>query len=228
MSYKQGIDRSQSTLFPAVVDDYVSQDNPVRFIDAYVESLNMAELGFTHAVTASTGCPPYAPSDLLKLYVYGYLNRTRSSRLLEQLTHRNIEVIWLLRKLQPDFKTIADFRKDNTEALKKVCREFTLLCKRLNLFSGELIAIDGSKFSAVNHDSRSYTKEKLQRLIKQIDEKIAEYFTCLDGQDKTDEQMPQSSKGIIQETITKLQTHKAELEEMQKTLNKSEETQISR
>ena len=195
MSHIQGIDRTQSTLFPAMVDEYVREDNPVRFIDAYVESLRLIDLGFTHAQTKDTGRPPYSPSDLLKLYVYGYLNRTRSSRQLEQLTHRNIEVMWMLRKLQPDFKTIADFRKDNTAALKKVCREFTLLCKKLNLFGGELVAIDGSKFSAVNHDSRTYTKKKLQRLIKEIDEKIELYFSRLESAD-TAETLLQSEKPI--------------------------------
>jgi len=227
MSYKQGIDRTQSTLFPVLVDDYVSADNPVRFIDAYVESLDMVKLGFTHAIAASTGCPPYAPSDVLKLYVYGYLNRTRSSRLLEQLTHRNIEVMWLLRKLQPDFKTIADFRKDNTEALKKVCREFTLLCKKLNLFGGELVAIDGSKFSAVNHDSRTFTTKKLQRLIKEIDEKIETYFNRLDGADTVEDAATIGETRSLHEHIAHLQTHKAELETLQKNLSESGEVQIS-
>ena len=129
MSYIQGIDRKQSVMFPALVDEYVEENNPVRFIEAYIESLDLGHLGFTHTQTKTTGRPPYSPGDLLKLYVYRYLNKVRSSRQLEQLTHRNIEVMWLLRKLQPDFKTIADFRKDNKEALKRVCREFLLHVK---------------------------------------------------------------------------------------------------
>ena len=177
MEHNRGKDRRQSVLFPEIVDEYVSAENPVRFIEAYVESLDLLGLGFEHARVAETGRPPYHPGDMLKLYVYGYLNRTRSSRELEKATHRNVEVMWLLGKLQPDFKTIADFRKDNTEALKRVCREFTLLCKKLNLFGGELVAIDGSKFSAVNHNSRTYTKKKLQQLMKEIDEKIEAYFS---------------------------------------------------
>ena len=160
VAHKRGINRDQRVLFPEVVDDYISDENPVRFIDAYVESLDVAQLGFAHAKTAETGRPPYHPGDLLKLYLYGYLNRIRSSRELEKATQRNVEMMWLLRRLSPDFKTIADFRKDNTEALKKVCREFTLLCKKLDLFGGELVGIDGSKFSAVNHNSRSYTRPK--------------------------------------------------------------------
>lgn len=228
MSYIHGIDREQSLLFPELVEDYVEAHNPVRFIDAYVDSLNFGELGFTHAQSKATGRPPYSPADFLKLYVYGYLNKTRSSRLLEQQTHRNIEVMWLLRKLQPDFKTIADFRKDNTEALKKVCREFTLLCKKLNLFGGELVAIDGSKFNAVNHDSRTYTKKKLQRLLKEIDEKIETYFSQVDSADMAESTVAlRETPHILREHIAHLQEHKAELEELQKYLNESGEVQVS-
>lgn len=228
MSYIQGIERNQSLLFPELVEDYVEENNSVRFIDAYVDTLDLRELGFTHAQTTATGRPPYCPADLLKLYVYGYLNKVRSSRLLEQQTHRNIEVMWLLRKLQPDFKTIADFRKNNTEGLKKVCREFTLLCKKLNLFGGELVAIDGSKFSAVNHDSRTYTKKKLQRLLKEIDEKIETYFGQVDSADMAESTVAvRETPHVLREHIAQLQKHKAELEELQKTLNNSNETQIS-
>ena len=224
MRYIQGIARKQSVMFPPVIEEYVGEENPVRFIDAYVDSLQLDELGFTHTQAQATGRPPYSPSDLLKLYVYGYLNKVRSSRLLQQMTHRNIEVMWLLCKLQPDFKTIADFRKDNVQALKKVCREFTLLCKKLHLFGGELVAIDGSKFSAVNHNSRCYTKEKLQRLIKEIDEKIAEYFSRLDSADMTDEAI---ITGSLQEAIANLQRHKAELATYSSQIQESGMTQIT-
>jgi Transposase and inactivated derivatives len=201
VGHKQGINRDQSVLFPEVVDDNISNENPVRFIDAYVNSLDLEILGFRHAKTAETGCPPYHPGDLLKLYIYGYLNRVRSSRQLEKATQRNVEVMWLMRQLTPDFKTIADFRKDNTEALKKVCREFTLLCKKLDLFGGELVAIDGSKFSAVNHDSRCYTKAKLQRLIKDINEKIETYFIRLESQDTTDDNVEIGKQHSLYEHI---------------------------
>src|SRR5712675_201934 len=129
MSFIEGTDRDQSLLFPEVIDDYIEKDNPVRFIEAFVESQDLAKLGFTHATPEGTGRPPYDPVDLSKLYIYGYLNKIRSSRQLESATHRNIELLWLLRKLHPDFKTIADFRRDNGEGLKKLCRQFTLLCK---------------------------------------------------------------------------------------------------
>src|SRR5690554_4863419 len=151
MDYIQGADRYQIHLFPASLEEYVTPDNPVRFIDAYVESLDVEELGFTHAQLASTGRPPYRPQDLLKLYIYGYLHKIRSSRALGRETHRNIELLWLMGKLQPNFKTIADFRKNNTEPIKAVCTQFIVLCKKMELFGGELVAIDGSKFEAVNH-----------------------------------------------------------------------------
>ena len=227
MEHKRGKDRRQSVLFPEIVDEYVSAENPVRFIEAYVESLDLLGLGFEHARVAETGRPPYHPGDMLKLYVYGYLNRTRSSRELEKATHRNVEVMWLLRKLQPDFKTIADFRKDNTEALKRVCREFTLLCKKLNLFGGELVAIDGSKFSAVNHNSRTYTKKKLQQLMKEIDEKIETYFSQLESADTRESTVAVRQTHSLREHIAHLQERKAEMEELQKTLTDSGERQIS-
>ncbi len=141
-------------LFPAVLDDYISAENPVRFLDAFVAQLDVGALGFQRSVPADTGRPGYDPGDLLRLYLYGYLHRIRSSRRLEQETHRNVELMWLLRGLRPDFKPIADFRRDHPQALKGVCREFFLLCKRLDLFGGELLAIDGSKFRAVNARDR--------------------------------------------------------------------------
>jgi transposase len=146
MGYIEGEDRKQSVLFPEVLDDYISEENAVRFIDVFIEELDLSELGFVKAIPKETGRAPYDPGDLLRLYVYGYLNRTRSSRQLEREARRNVELMWLRRKLRPDFKTIADFRKDNAPAIKKVCREFTLWCKRLELLGGELVAIDGSKF----------------------------------------------------------------------------------
>ena len=164
MNYVAGASREQSLLFPEVIDDYITPENPVRFIDAFVEGLALEELGFRHAALPETGRPPYDPGDLLRLYLYGYLNRVRSSRRLEAEAQRNLEVIWLLRKLQPDFKTIADFRKDNGPAIKAVCRQFTLLCRKLELFGGELVAIDGSKFAAQNAKDRNFNQKKLKSL----------------------------------------------------------------
>ena len=150
MPHIQGASRDVVLLFPPSLDEYITDDNPVRFIDTFVDQLDLLELGFTRAVAASLGRPAYHPSDLLKRYVYGYLNRVRSSRLLEREARRNVEVMWLLKKLTPDFKTIADFGKDNLVPIQKVCRAFTVLCKELNLFGGELVAVDGSKFKALN------------------------------------------------------------------------------
>jgi transposase len=151
MTHILGHDRCQLLLLPEAVDDYVGADNPVRFIDAFVDGLDLATLGFIGTVPKATGRPGYAPADLLKLYIYGYLNRVRSSRRLEAETHRNIEVIWLLRHLQPDFKTIADFRRDNRAAFRSVFREFVLLCRQLDLFGRELLAVDGTRIKAVNN-----------------------------------------------------------------------------
>jgi transposase len=183
MSYIRGESRQQMYLLPEAIDDYVGAENPVRFVDVFVEQLDLVALGFVHATPAETGRPPYDPGDLLRLYLYGYLNRIRSSRRLETEAGRNLELMWLLRKLRPDFKTIADFRKANRAALRHVCREFTLLCKRLDLFGGELVAIDGSKFRAVNGKARNFSAAKLQRLLKEIDAKIDAYLKQLDSQD---------------------------------------------
>ena len=166
MRYIQGIDRNQSTMLPETVDEYIKEDSPVRFIDAYVDNLDLVKFNFTYSETKETGRKPYNPADLLKLYIYGYMNKIRSSRQLEHATHRNIELIWLIRRLRPDFKTIADFRKDNTKAIRSVCRDFTLLCRKLDLFGKELIAIDGSKFKAVNSSQRNYTKAKVKKALK--------------------------------------------------------------
>lgn len=176
MGHIRGADRSTVLLFPEAIDDYITEDNPVRFIDAFVVSLDLAGLGFARATPAATGRPAYDPADLLKLYLYGYLNRVRSSRMLERGAVRNVEVMWLLKKLTPDFKTIADFRKENLAAIKGVCREFTLICRRLDLFGGELVAIDGSKFRADNSRKRNFSRDGLARLIRQADEKIAAYL----------------------------------------------------
>jgi len=163
MAHISGHDRSQTLLFPEAIDDYVGPDNPVRFIDAFVDGLDLAAAGFIGVDAKPTGRPGYAPADLLKLYIYGYLNRIRSSRRLEAETHRNIEVIWLLRHLKPDFKTIADFRRDNRAAFKPVFREFVLLCRQLNLFGRELLAVDGTRLKAVNNKDRNFTRAAVAR-----------------------------------------------------------------
>src|SRR3990172_10521654 len=171
-----GNNRKQTVLFPEMLDDYVDKENPVRFIDAFVESLKMEKLGFKHSIPSDTGRPSYDPSDLLKLYVYGYLNQVRSSRKLERECHRNVEVMWLMKKLAPDFKTIADFRKDNADCIKPVFKEFVYLCRSLDLFGGELVGIDGSKFRAVNSKDRNFNRKKLLSSLKLVNEKIERYL----------------------------------------------------
>ena len=186
MNHIQGVPREQIVLFPEAVDDYITAENPVRFLEAFVEQLDLVKLGFRSVLVESTGRPPYHPADLLKLYLYGYLRKIRSSRKLEIETQRNLELFWLVKRLHPDFKTIANFRRDNASCLVHVCREFTLLCKQLNLFSAELVAIDGSKFFAVNSSKKNFTLRMLDRNIKELDQRIDRYFKDMDEQDQKD------------------------------------------
>jgi transposase len=227
MDYIEGANRDQFILFPQSLDEYVSEDNPVRFIDAFVESLDLQALGFKHAVLKETGRPPYHPSVLLKLYVYGYLNRIRSSRLLEKEAHRNVEVLWLTGKLAPDHKTIANFRRDNRKAIREVCRAFTRFCRELDLFGGELVAIDGSKFKAVNNKGRNFTERKLKRAMKDIEKKIDAY---LDELDENDANEPDEHKPTAEELKEKIQRLKERLKEhkgFKKRMEDTGETQIS-
>ena len=176
MRHIPGIDRSQVLLLPEAVDDYVGRDNPVRFIDAFVDGLDLAAAGFERAAPKATGRPGYDPADLLKLYIYGYLNRVRSSRRLEAESKRNLEVIWLLRCLSPDFKTIADFRRINRAAFRQVFREFVRLCRELELFGRELVAVDGTRIKAVNSRQRNFTKAKLEKALAESDERLSRYL----------------------------------------------------
>jgi len=184
MSYFRGVDRNEVQLLPPCLEDYVAGNAPARFIDVFVEGLDFQKLGFVHAELKATGRPPYHPADLLKLYLYGYLHRIRSSRRLEAEAGRNLEVMWLLRQVRPDFKTIADFRRDNRQAFKPLFKQFNLLCRRLDLFGAELVAIDGSKFKAVNNPRRNFTQEQLSELVQKVEERIEEYLKELDGQDQ--------------------------------------------
>lgn len=187
MAYIKGHARDQALLLLASVEDYVSVDNPVRFIDAFVDDLDLGEAGFHRSQPKATGRPGYDPGDMLKLYLYGYLNRTRSSRRLEAEAVRNLEVIWLLRGLRPDFKTIADFRRDNRLAFKAVFRAFVLLCRKLDLFGRELLAVDGTRLKAVNSRERNFTKAKLDKYIKSADERLEKYLEQLDDADRGEE-----------------------------------------
>jgi transposase len=187
MGFIHGANRHEEILFPERLDDYLAAEHPVRFLDAFVDHLNLTPLGFQRAQPAATGRPAYDPADLLKLYIYGYLYRLRSSRRLDQETHRNVELMWLLQKLRPDHQTIADFRKNNLQPLRQVCREFTVLCKQLDLCAGELVAMDGSKCKAVNAKERNFTRDKLTKLLQQIDQRVESYLQALDGQDNQDD-----------------------------------------
>ncbi len=227
MGYIKGQNRGQITLFPDAIDDYIQDNSSVRIIDEYIEQLDIEKLGFKRAVPSTTGRPPYNPKDLLKLYIYGYLNRIRSSRRLEQETMRNIEVMWLLKKLTPDFKTIADFRKDNKKALKKVFRDFTKLCDEWNLFGKELVAVDGSKFRACNSKRKNYNKKKIERHKKYIDEKIDSYMEQLDKTDTQEECDRTPSAEEIQEKIKELKKRKQQYEELEKELKESNKNEIS-
>src|ERR1700704_1873928 len=211
MDFIRGVTRNQVMLFPESVEDYITEDNPVRFIDAFVSSLDLAGLGFLRAQPADTGRPAYDPADLLRLYLYGYLNRVRSSRMLERETKVNLEVMWLLGKLTPDFKTIADFRRDNLVAIKAVGREFTLLCQKLKLFGGELVAIDGSKFKAVNNRRRNFNEGRLSKAIKALEEKIDGYLGSLDEADAADTEPPEPRPRAteLREKIKTLEERKA-------------------
>src|SRR6201989_42703 len=186
MAHISGHDRSQLLLLPEAVDDYVAADNPVRFIEAFVDGLDLAALGFIGTVPKATGRPGYAPADLLKLYIYGYLNRVRSSRRLESETHRNVEVIWLLRHLKPDFKTIADFRRDNRDAFRAVFRQFVLLCREMDLFGRELLAVDGTRIKAVNNKDRNFTRASLTKFIELADAKLDDYLQRLHPSEPTE------------------------------------------
>lgn len=227
MAYIAGADRTQAVLLPEVLDDYVGPDNPVRFLDAFVAHLDLGALRFQRAVPADTGRPGYDPGDLLRLYLYGYLHRIRSSRRLEQETHRNVELMWLLRRLTPDFKTIADFRREHPGALKGVGREFVLLCRRLDLFGGELLAIDGSKFRAVNARDRSYTPARLATLQRDIDRTIARYLRELERQDETETGTEGPSVEALREKIAVLEQRRAGYEALGQALAASGETAIS-
>src|SRR3989441_7002854 len=178
--FVEGEDRTQVTLLPECLDDYMEAENPVRVIEVLVDELDLGELGFAGVEPLATGRPSYHPAVLLKIYIYGYLNRIQSSRRLERETQRNIELMWLAGRLTPDFKTIANFRKDNGPAIRNVCRQFVVLCRKLDLFSEALVAVDGSKFKAVNNRDKNFTPAKMQRRMAQIEESIARYLAAMD------------------------------------------------
>jgi len=227
MTHIAGHDRSQTLLLPEALDDYVGHDNPVRFIDAFVDGLDLAAAGFIRQTPNSTGRPGYAPADLLKLYIYGYLNRVRSSRRLEAETYRNLEVIWLLRHLKPDFKTIADFRRDNRKAFRLIFRQFVVLCRQLDLFGRELIAVDGTRLKAVNNKRRNFTRASLTKYIRLADAKLDDYLQRLDTSDASEATASGTRIKNLAEKIAAIRERQARCKEMLAELDRTGESQIS-
>ncbi len=226
--FVEGLDRDQSTLFPETLEDFVADDNPVRAVEAFVEGLDLGALGFGGVDPKATGRPAYHPSVLLKLYIYGYLNRVQSSRRLEREAGRNVEVMWLCGRLVPDHKTIADFRKDNGGAIRKVCAQFVALCRRLGLLAAASVAIDGSKFKAVNNRDRNFTAAKMKRRVAQIEESVARYLNQLDSADR---QEPSEALAMrttrFKEKIAKLEEEMKRLEALDVERRKTPDQQIS-
>lgn len=226
--FVEGADRGQATLLPECLDDWVESDNPVRAIDAFVDALDLAEMGFDGVEPAVTGRPGYHPATLLKLYIYGYLNRVQSSRRLEREAGRNLELLWLLGRLAPDHKTIADFRRDNGKALKKVCARFVELCREMGLLTTASVAIDGSKFKAVNNRDKNFTKGKVARRRQQLEESVARYLNQLDT---ADHQMPSMALVVkekhLNEKLAKIREEMAKLDAHEKRMLASPDEQIS-
>ena len=231
MSFITGMDRSQTLLLPESLEDYVSAHHPVRLLEAFVVGLDLKACGFGRTVAAETGRPPFAAGDLLQLYLWGYLNKVRSSRWLELECGRNLELLWLLRKLQPDFKTIADFRKENAGAFKKVFRQFNLLCRELGLFGSELVAIDGTKLKAVNNVARNFTPEELRASLERIDARLAEFLAALDAGDSA-EPPPSAAgaapvRGSLKEKIDAFRARQQCYQEALAAMEESGATQVS-
>ena len=224
----EGADRDQSTLLPECLDDWVGESNPVRVVDAFVEALDLDGLGFEDIEPSATGRPGYHPAVLLKLYIYGYLNRIQSSRRLEREARRNLEVIWLLQRLSPDDKTIADFRRDNGLGIKKVCATFVELCRRMGLLTKASVAIDGSKFKAVNTRDKNFTKGKVERRRQQLEESVSRYLAQLDTADLQEPSEPLAAKTThLKEKLTKLKSEMHKLEAYEEAMLASPDQQIS-
>ena len=226
--YILGLNRGQSTLFPERLDDWIDENNPVRVVDIFVDELDIGDLGFRRNIPEATGRPGYHPSVLLKLYIYGYLNQVQSSRRLEREAGRNIEVMWLTGRLAPDHKTIADFRKDNGRAIRNVCSQFVSLCRQLNLFADASVAIDGSKFKAVNNRDRNFTQAKMKRRMAQIVESVDRYLHQLDSADRQQRSPSREARAVrLNEKIAKLRQEMQRLEKLEVRRLSSPDQQIS-
>jgi transposase len=226
--FVEGVDRGQSTLFPECLDDWIGEDNPVRVTDVFVDELDLAELGFSGVDPEATGRPAYHPAVLLKLYIYGYLNRVQSSRRLEREAGRNVEVMWLTGRLVPDHKTIADFRKDNGRAIRQVCARFVVLCRTLGLFTDASVAIDGSKFKAVNTRDKNFTRAKMARRRAQIEASVARYLQQLDTADRQEPSEALTTKiAGLREKIAKLGEEMRRLADLEARMLATPDQQIS-
>ena len=225
--FVEGQDRSQLILLPDCLDDYVGEDNPVRIVDAFIDELDLAALGFDGVVPEVTGRPAYHPSTLLKIYLYGYLNRVQSSRRLEREAQRNVELMWLTGRLAPDFKTIADFRKDNGMAIRAVCAQFVGLCRRLKLFTHAVVAIDGSKFKAVNNRDKNYTVAKVTGRMEQVNASIAHYLRALDRADREEGDVAEAKSLRLKEKIAGLRRQMQALKAMEQTVQDAPDQQVS-
>jgi transposase len=223
----EGETRSQAVLFPDHLDDWIAEDNPVRVIDVFIDELELKGLGFQGADPAATGRPGYHPSILLKIYIYGYLNRIQSSRRLERETQRNVELMWLTERLAPDFKTIADFRRDNGPAIRQVCVRFVRLCRRLGLFEQALVAIDGSKFKAVNNRDKNFTPRKLEARKQQLETSVERYLAELDRADRDPQLVPQERVEHLKEKIAKVRAQMKVLDAIDEQLAASPDQQVS-
>lgn len=223
----QGQSREQVTLLPECLDDFVGAENPVRIVDAFVEELDLCSLGFDGLTPAATGRPAYHPAVLLKVYIYGYLNRIQSSRRLEREAQRNVELMWLTGRLAPDFKTIADFRRDNGVGIRNVCRRFVVLCRDLKLFSQALVAIDGSKFKAVNTRDKNFTMGKIDKRQQQIEESIQRYLAALDTADRTQPAELEARTTRLQDKIALLRKQMQALDAVKEQLEEQPDKQLS-
>jgi transposase len=225
--FVEGEDRRQATLLPDSLEDYVTEDNPVRVIEVFIDELDLGALGFAGVVPEATGRPAYHPATLLKIYLYGYLNRIQSSRRLERETQRNIELMWLTGRLMPDFKTIADFRRDNGPAIRAACAQFVVLCRQFNLFTRAVVAIDGSKFKAVNNRDKNFTVAKVAKRVEQVEASIARYLAALDRADRQDGDVAEAKTARLKDKIDGLRRQMQSLKEMGKQVETSPDKQVS-
>ncbi len=223
----EGENRFQSTLFPESLEDYIAKDNSIRIVDAFVDKLNLKELGFDRAEPSDTGRPGYLPATMLKIYIYGYLNRIQSSRRLERESYRNVELIWLTGRLMPSFKTIADFRKDNRKAIRRVCTEFVGVCRELELFSATLVAIDGSKFKAVNSRDKNFTQKSVKRRLQKTQANIDRYLAKLDAADREEPEIREVTAVELKQKIASMEAKMEELKAHEVEVEAHPDSQVS-